>query len=130
MPCTGFKFHLQGVVVSITTRISWLDRTPLRKWPPGLYASGSGLWIIHGQGSESMNSIITNISNIQRDAGTELMLDRQVPLVHISLLKMKRRCGQARRVAGKSLETKCARVARRVWSWIHNRNITEEIAEC
>src|ERR1035437_2284869 len=117
MPGPGLKLRLQGVVVSITARISGSDRTPLRKWPPCLYASGSGGRIIHGQASESMNGIITNISNIQQDAGTKLMLDRQVPLVHISLLKMERRCGQARRRAGKRIEAKRAGVARRVGRW-------------
>src|SRR5258706_15433471 len=105
MPFPGLELHLERVVVLVSTPFSRIDSAPLRIWSTRLNRAARRTRIVSKNCLLDANRSISDVSDVQRHAGRDLVLYREVPLLRISAPQVRRRRDDIRRRAGVGDET-------------------------
>src|SRR6266850_1497997 len=105
MPFLGLELDLERVVVLVSTPFSRIDSAPLRIRPSRLNRAARRIGIVSKNCLLNTNGSISDVSDVERHAGRDLVLYREVPLLRIGAPQLRRRRDDIRRRAGVGDET-------------------------
>src|SRR5258706_11965608 len=81
MPFLGLELYLERVVVLVSTPFSRIDSAPLRIRPSSLNRAARRIRIVSKNCLLDTNGSISDVSDVERHAGRDLVLNREVPLL-------------------------------------------------
>src|SRR5882757_616999 len=96
----GFKFCLQRIVVPVSCKLRVADGAPLRPQAAILHYSSAWIRIVDLEGLLHVCRLVSDISNVERQLASELMLYRSVPLLNVGVLHIESHGSNAWRRTG------------------------------